>query len=214
LVMGLQTELGISPVVANFGPTTASRFQALGPIGLGWDRNRNIVAILQHGLFCKGYWSVEPGSYGWYTGVTVSAVKNLRSNMGIPDGNGTIDATIARCILNMDAYVVVAGGTDKIRDIQRWLNGRYWQRPAYTIGPCDGIYSRDVQRALDRDPVRARPGREREFRTRDAGRATRQRTPTGELGHLRRAVLGGVCVQRADRQLPDEPAHDLRCDSR
>ncbi|WJK38137.1 DUF1906 domain-containing protein [Solwaraspora sp. WMMA2056] len=148
LVMGLQHELGISPVVASFGPTTTSRFQALGPIGAGWDRNRNIVAILQHGLFCKGYWGVEPASYGWYTGVTVAAVKSLRSNMGIPDGDGTVDATIAKCILNMDAYVVVAGGTDKIRDIQRWLNGRYWQRPAYLIGPCDGIYSRDVQRAL------------------------------------------------------------------
>lgn len=55
LVMGLQHELGISPVVANFGPTTTARFQALGEIGHGWDRNRNIVRILQHGLFCKGY---------------------------------------------------------------------------------------------------------------------------------------------------------------
>ncbi len=148
LIMGLQHELGISPVVANFGPTTLSRFQALGDIGIGWDANRNIIAILEHGLFCKGYWGVEPDSYGWYTGVTQQAVKSLRSNMGIPESDGSINATLARCVLNMDAYVVVAGGTDKIRDIQRWLNGRYWQKSAYSIGPCDGIYSRDVQKAL------------------------------------------------------------------
>ncbi|OKI04843.1 hypothetical protein A6A06_09010 [Streptomyces sp. CB02923] len=148
LIMGLQHELGISPVVAGFGPTTMAKVQALGEIGFGWDKNRNIVAILERGLFCKGYWAVEPDSYGWYTGVTREAVKKLRSNMGIPEGDGTVSATIFKCILNMDAYVVVAGGTDKIRDIQRWLNGRYWQKSAYNIGPCDGIYSRDVQKAL------------------------------------------------------------------
>lgn len=67
--------------------------------------------------------------------------------MGI-GGAGVVNAAVARCILNMDAYVVVAGGTDKIRGIQQWLNSRYWQKDAYTIGPCDGIYSRDVQKAL------------------------------------------------------------------
>ncbi|AEW99225.1 glycoside hydrolase domain-containing protein [Streptantibioticus cattleyicolor] len=148
LVMGLQHELGIDPVVASFGPTTVAKFAALGDIGFGWDKNRNIVAVLEHALFCKGYWAVEPDSYGWFTGVTREAVKSLRSNMGIPEGDGTINAKIAKCILNMDAYVVVAGGTDKIRGIQQWLNGRYWQKDAYNIGPCDGIYSRDVQKAL------------------------------------------------------------------
>ncbi|MFE0171112.1 glycoside hydrolase domain-containing protein [Streptomyces sp. NPDC059002] len=148
LIMGLQHELGISPVVAGFGPTTLAKVAALGEIGFGWDKNRNIVAILQHGLFCKGYWAVEPESYGWYTGVTRQAVKDLRANMGIPEGEGTVSAKIFKCILNMDAYVVVAGGTDKIRGIQQWLNGRYWQKDAYGIGPCDGIYSRDVQKSL------------------------------------------------------------------
>ncbi|GHH84689.1 hypothetical protein GCM10018793_49820 [Streptomyces sulfonofaciens] len=48
----------------------------------------------------------------------------------------------------MDAYVVVAGGSDGIRAIQQWLNGGYWTRDAYNLGPCDGIYSRDVQKSL------------------------------------------------------------------
>lgn len=55
LTMGLQHELGISPVVASFGPTTMAKVQALGDIGFGWNANANIVRIIQHGLFCKGY---------------------------------------------------------------------------------------------------------------------------------------------------------------
>lgn len=60
LIMGLQHELGISPVVASFGSTTYSKFAALGDIGFGWDKNRNIVAVLEYGLWCKGYWAVSP----------------------------------------------------------------------------------------------------------------------------------------------------------
>lgn len=148
LTMGLQHELGISPVVPNFGPTTLAKLTALGDIWLGWNQNTNIVRIFQHALFCKGYWGCLPGQEGTFTPQTQSAVIDLRTNMGIPAGNGTIIPKIARCILNMDAYVVVAGGTEKVRDIQRWLNGRYWDRGAYTIGPADGHYSRDVQKSL------------------------------------------------------------------
>jgi peptidoglycan hydrolase-like protein with peptidoglycan-binding domain len=147
LIMGLQHELGITPLVASFGPTTYSKFAALGDIGFGWDKNRNIVAVLEFGLWCKGYWAVEPGSEGWYTGVTRAAVEELRENMGI-GGDGVINAKLAKAILNMDAYVVLAGGSDKIRSIQQWLNGRYWTRSEFNIGPCDGIYSRDVQKSL------------------------------------------------------------------
>lgn len=55
LIMGLQHELGISPVVAGFGPGTLAKLQAIGDIGFGWKANGNIVRIIQHGLFCKGY---------------------------------------------------------------------------------------------------------------------------------------------------------------
>ncbi|MFF4244941.1 glycoside hydrolase domain-containing protein [Streptomyces sp. NPDC001822] len=151
LVMGLQHELGISPVVASFGPTTLSKLAALGDIGFGWNGNANIVRIIQHGLFCKGYWGAN--GYGEFGAVTTEAVDEMRVDMGLPDAGSGIDGGVVtpqifKCILNMDAYVVVAGGTDKIRSIQQWLNGRYWQRSAYSIGPADGIYSRDVQKAL------------------------------------------------------------------
>ncbi|MGW5423990.1 glycoside hydrolase domain-containing protein [Streptomyces sp. NPDC003943] len=147
LIMGLQKELGITPVMASFGPTTYSKLAALGDIGFGWDKNRNIVAILEFAMWCKGYWAVEPKSEGWFTGVTRDAVSKLRADMGI-GGPGVINAKVAKALLNMDAYVVVAGGSDGIRTIQQWLNSRYWNKDAYNIGPCDGIYSRDVQKSL------------------------------------------------------------------
>ncbi|CAM5647134.1 Rv2525c-like glycoside hydrolase-like domain-containing protein OS=Streptomyces fumanus OX=67302 GN=GCM10018772_38640 PE=4 SV=1 [Streptomyces fumanus] len=140
LVMGLQHELGISPLVATFGPTTISKLQALGDIGFDWNKNANIVPILQHGLCCKGYWGAN--GYGEYTAVTRDAVKKLRANMGQPEGGtgtqgGVTTAKIASAILNMDAYVRVAGGTD---DVRRFSTGStaLLDEGADSIGPCDG----------------------------------------------------------------------------
>lgn len=56
LLYGLQHELGIKTLVASFGPTTYSKLADLGQIEKGWSKNKNIVKILQHALFCKGYW--------------------------------------------------------------------------------------------------------------------------------------------------------------
>ncbi|MEM5659881.1 hypothetical protein AAHB50_31635 [Bacillus toyonensis] len=48
----------------------------------------------------------------------------------------------------MDAYVVVNNGSEKIRKIQQWLNNKYINRADFYYMPCDGNYSRDVQKAL------------------------------------------------------------------
>lgn len=145
LIMGLQKELGINPVVASFGPTTMSKLQALGDISSASNTNKNIIRILQHGLFCKGY--IGGYEYGLFGNSTSNSIAQLRNDMGISTGT-SVNAKIFRCILNMDAYIVLQGGSDKVRDIQRWLNCRYWLRDAFTLGPCDGHYSRDVQRSL------------------------------------------------------------------
>ena len=152
LTMGLQHELGISPVVANFGPGTLSALQALGDIGPGWNRKPNIVRIIQHALFCKGYWGAN--RYGEYDVVTTEAVRVLRRDMGLPAGEdvegGRVTSKVFKALLTMDAYILLGGGREVVVTIQRWLNGRYWTRPNYFIGPCDGHYSRDVQQALVR----------------------------------------------------------------
>jgi peptidoglycan hydrolase-like protein with peptidoglycan-binding domain len=146
LTMGLQHELGISPVAASFGPTTLSRLEALGPLHVSWAQNANIARVLKHALFCKGYWG---GYYdtGEIEPATGDAIDEMKFQMGLPT-DATVQARIFKCILNMDSYVRTAGGSDAVRQVQQWLNGRYWQKSAYSIGPCDGNYSRDVQKAL------------------------------------------------------------------
>ncbi|RSS96148.1 DUF1906 domain-containing protein [Streptomyces sp. WAC02707] len=147
LTMGLQHELGISPVVANFGDGTLAKVAALGSIGIGWNRNANIVKIIRHGLFCKGYWGGDTG-VAEFDSTAASAVSKMKDNMGLPGDGGIVQAKVVKAILNMDAYTVVAGGTDKIRSIQQWLNRNYWTKKTFSISPADGLYSRDVQQSL------------------------------------------------------------------
>ncbi|MFJ1600891.1 glycoside hydrolase domain-containing protein [Streptomyces sp. NPDC088261] len=147
LTMGLQHELGISPVAANFGDGTLSKVAALGAIGIGWNKNANIVKIIRHGLFCKGYWGGDT-NVSSFDADAASSVNQMKNNMGLAEDGGVVQAKVLKAILNMDAYVVLAGGSDKVHSIQQWLNGRYWTKSTFSVGPTDGHYSRDVQQAL------------------------------------------------------------------
>jgi peptidoglycan hydrolase-like protein with peptidoglycan-binding domain len=53
-----------------------------------------------------------------------------------------------KSLFTMDAYIVIRGGTDAVRAVQQWMNHRYAGRTDYFVVPCDGIFSRDVQRGL------------------------------------------------------------------
>lgn len=145
LTMGLQHELGISPLVAAFGPTTLSRLTAYGDIGPG-HTNANMVNLVQHALFCKGYWGGSGN--GQYSTATLNAVISLTTDMGLTGSDGTVTPKVFKALLTMDAYIVLAGGSEKVRAIQQWLNRNYLDRSTFFIGPCDGHYSRDVQKAL------------------------------------------------------------------
>ncbi|WP_433796660.1 glycoside hydrolase domain-containing protein [Actinoplanes sp. CA-252034] len=146
LTRGLQHELGITALSDSFGPTTLARLEQRGPIGPGFP-NTNIVKIAQHGLFCKGYYAGDTttGTYGIYT---QNAVRELQTNAIGATGFNDITAKWFKAILNMDAYVLLSGGSAEIRTIQQWLNERYRNRSTFFIGPCDGHFSRDVQTAL------------------------------------------------------------------
>ncbi|MEU0479585.1 glycoside hydrolase domain-containing protein [Streptosporangium sp. NPDC006013] len=145
LTRALQVELGITSLSDNFGPTTLSRLGTLGNIGPA-TTNKNIIRILQHGLFCKGYWGGD--QYGVYDGRVTISVGALAANAGLPGYTSTVQPKLFKAILAMDAYVIVAGGKEKVRAVQQWLNGRYIARTNFFIIPCDGIFSRDVQKAL------------------------------------------------------------------
>lgn len=67
--------------------------------------------------------------------------------MGL-EQDGRVQAKVFKAALNMDAYVLLAGGSDEVRSIQQWLNERYWTKSTCSIGPADGHFSRDVQQGL------------------------------------------------------------------
>lgn len=55
---------------------------------------------------------------------------------------------MVKALMNMDPFVLIAGGDTQVRSVQQWLNQRYINRADFFIVPCDGYFSRDVQRAL------------------------------------------------------------------
>lgn len=147
LTMGLQHELGIGPVVANFGPGTLDGLRARPDIALG-EENANICNIVQYGLFAKGYWGGSGD--GTYSSTTDGAVTEMAYDMGIiaPGEPQFVTPKVFKALLSMDAYVVTAGGTEKVRRIQQWLNGKYQHKSTFFLGPCDGHFSRSVQQSL------------------------------------------------------------------
>lgn len=146
LTRALQHELGIMMLSDNFGPGTLAALAAHGEINSG-ERNFNIVRIIQSACYCKGY---EPGGItGNFDNSTAIAIHRFLDNAGLGGGGViTISPKAFKALLTMDAYVVLAGGKESIRRIQQWLNRRYVGRRDFFIIPCDGIFSRDVQKAL------------------------------------------------------------------
>ncbi|WP_329331437.1 DUF1906 domain-containing protein [Streptomyces sp. NBC_00663] len=149
LTRALQYELGITSLSDSFGPTTLSQLQSRYGAQID-DRTRheNIYRIIQAGLYCKGY--DGGGMDGTYNGRTGDSVAELKSNMGVGGaypGSG-LQPKVFKALLTMDPYVRVGNGTEQVRQIQQWLNGRYVQRREFFICPADGNFSRDVQKAL------------------------------------------------------------------
>ncbi|ONK10562.1 putative peptidoglycan binding domain protein [Streptomyces sp. MP131-18] len=145
LTRALQHELGITALSDNFGPTTLSRLASRGAIGPN-EPKANIRIIVQHALFCKGYWGGD--GRGTWDILTQDAVYDLKQNAGLSDTTTVVQPKVFKALLTMDAYVLTPGGSDVVRSIQRWLNGRFFHRSQFFLMPCDGHYSRDVQKAL------------------------------------------------------------------
>ncbi len=142
---GLQHELGITALSDNFGPTTLGLLTERGPIDAS-EPKANIRKIVQHALFCKGYWGGD--GEGTWDLLTQDAIYDLKTNAGLQDTTPVVEPKIFKALLTMDAYVLVTGGSENVRTIQQWLNGRYIDRSQFFLMPCDGHYSRDVQEAL------------------------------------------------------------------
>lgn len=150
LTRALQHELGITSLSDAFGPTTSSKMDARGPIGAG-DEGTNFVKIVQAAFFCKGYHAGDiDGEWGSGNGAnTHYAAESMMDDMGLGGSFAdNLPTKVVKALLTMDAYVLLSGGNPEVRDIQRWLNQRYWKRSFGKIIPTEGHYSRDVQQAL------------------------------------------------------------------
>jgi peptidoglycan hydrolase-like protein with peptidoglycan-binding domain len=145
LTSGLQAELGITPVNGSFGPATLAKLTQRGDIRPG-DTNQFIIRILKHALFCKGY--NGGAADGGFDGGMVTGLTKLLMHSGLTGHGASVQPKVAKALLTMDAYVLLSGGTEKVREIQQWLNSTYYARSTFFIIPCDGLFSRDVQQAL------------------------------------------------------------------
>ncbi|WP_162239831.1 glycoside hydrolase domain-containing protein [Arthrobacter sp. Leaf137] len=107
------------------------------------------MRILSGSLWCKG----KEGDYSTSGTITfaslASSIGDLRSNLGLSVNDVSVDVKLMAFLLSMDAEVIpfFSAGTPSIRDVQRWLNGKYSARKDFSLVPCDGIFSRQVQTA-------------------------------------------------------------------
>ncbi|MFF9490381.1 glycoside hydrolase domain-containing protein [Streptomyces sp. NPDC014676] len=147
LTRALQHELGITALSDSFGPTTLATLQSRHPVIDAGTRHEKILKIVQSALYCKGY--DGGGIDGTYNGLVAASVRELTQNMGV-DGAFADGVTpkVFKALLTMDAYVATEGGSELTRAVQQWMNGRYVGRRNFFIVPCDGHFSRDVQKAL------------------------------------------------------------------
>jgi peptidoglycan hydrolase-like protein with peptidoglycan-binding domain len=146
LTRALQHEVGITALSDTFGPATLGALQARGGI-LVADTNANLITLLQCACYCKGY---DPGGLtGVFTAATGSAVSTMTAEAGLDSPVTTaVPPKVVKALLTMDAYRLLAGGSPAIRDVQRWLNRRYLVRTNFFLIACDGILTRDIEKAL------------------------------------------------------------------
>ena len=147
LTRALQHELGLTTLADNFGAATLAALTARGGVKVD-DPVANMITIVQAACYCKGY---DPGGLtGVFSDQTRAAVNALMSDAGISGTLGdAVPPKVVKALLTMDAYVLLPGGREAVRAMQRWLNGRYLGRANFFVLPCDGVLSpRDMQRAL------------------------------------------------------------------
>lgn len=107
--------------------------------------NKNIIAIVQCALWCKGYY----GGTTWKTfdAKTSSAIAKIRTEIGI-DAGPDLMPKLVKSLLSSDTYVLASGGSSLMRQIQQDLNKRYLDRGTFAVVPCDGLYTTQFNEGL------------------------------------------------------------------
>ncbi|EIM08330.1 bacterial lysin [Planococcus antarcticus DSM 14505] len=182
LTMALQHELGISPVIESFGPSTMAAYKAYGELTQGNvpnnQKGERIVYIIQGACWCKGY---NPGGFnGVFGSETKRAISDLQKDANLPITDGKVYDYIFKALLSMDAYVLTPGGDPKIQMMQRDLNNKYFRTSG--VQPTDGHYQRGTNRALIYG-IQTEQGIPASQQTGSAGPTTRDRLPLLQYGN-------------------------------
>ncbi|WP_299229949.1 glycoside hydrolase domain-containing protein [uncultured Bacteroides sp.] len=179
LIIALQIEEGETNPDGIFGKNTASKCPELSS---GYtDTTHNYCKILQHGLYCKGY---SPTAVTGYFGPnTKAAIESIQSDAGISP-TGVVNGKLMKQILSLDA--LVNKGDEKIREIQRALNGNYLDY--FDIIPTDGRPSRQLAKGLIY-ALQAEEGLSTSTANGTFGPTTKAKCPTLSEGDTRQAFV-------------------------
>ena len=153
LIEGLQSLLGISPVVAAFGPTTWTKLNEHGSIGP--SDGENWVRLVQAALYAKGY--PGGGNTGkWTTATgdeTRQSIVQLKADLGVNgiSGDGmSVPPKVMRALLSTDPAVLISSGDARIRTVQQWLNRTYGGHAGFYYNSTSGFFDRGTQQNLVR----------------------------------------------------------------
>lgn len=144
LIRAVQVELGITSLADNFGPTTQAKWDQKVPSLLVEGTKHNIIKLIDGALICKGLGTLKFSET--YDLNTDYGIKQFKSLAGFHEPTGALAAMWAKALFDMSAFKQVFGGSEKVREVQRYLNRLY--HPYTGILPCDGVYQRDTNKAL------------------------------------------------------------------
>jgi len=147
--MGLQYELGISPVTGGFGELTQSLYDEQITPKWGVNLPFGVVKLIQGAFWCKGMpRGIGPGGFdGVFSDSLNNAVLDLKENAGTENNTVVLDAMWAKALFDMSQFVLIPEvGKEKVRDMQQFLNKVYYNYSG--ILPTDGIYQRATNQAI------------------------------------------------------------------
>lgn len=158
LIRALQHELGITSLADSFGPTTQAKYKD-NILSRQDGVEKNMYAILQGALWCKGY---SPGYNFEYNSITKevsvdavfdekveAAVIEFKKDAGLINPDGIVTLNTMKALMSMDAFKLLGssyGAKAEVRIMQQKLNREY---EAYIgLMPCDGVYGRNTNKAV------------------------------------------------------------------
>lgn len=148
ITRALQLEIGGLVVDGVFGDSLIKAVPIVAP---GTKASREILALVNSGLRCKGYSAAPPPLPGFfeYGNSTQDAVETLRQDANYPHGGSrTVSPQIWKGLCRMDDYREVPGGDANVRHIQQRINELAGDQEKIGLNPTDGIPSANVTRGI------------------------------------------------------------------